>query len=73
MIMETIEVGKFQTELEDVKKYLPKRYMAVLEYEGFTFKKGDVYNVMNRGIQNREILEALKMISRRSLKKFENK
>jgi hypothetical protein len=71
--METIEVESFRKELEEVKKTLPPRYTAVLEYEGFTFKKGDVYNVVNKGIMNREILDALKMISRRSLKKFENK
>jgi hypothetical protein len=52
----------FSEEIESIKARLPKTYIPLLEHEGFRFKKGDVYNVLHRGVRNKEILKALKTI-----------
>jgi hypothetical protein len=52
----------FVKELQIIKQKLPKRYNAILEYKGFPYTKSKVYNVVHHGVENWEILKALKSI-----------
>jgi 2'-5' RNA ligase len=54
---------KFVRELKEVKAKLPKRYLGAIEllYPG-KFKSRNVYNVIHYGIENYEILNALKAV-----------
>lgn len=60
---------QFKKELEEVKAGLPVRYFAILEflYPG-KYTKSKVYNVMNAGVQDRDILKALKRVARLNTK-----
>jgi hypothetical protein len=54
---------KFVRELEEVRAKLPKRYLGAIElmYPG-KFKSRNIYNVIHYGVENYEILNALKSV-----------
>ena len=63
--MKKIPDVKFAEELTAVKKLLPAKYMTLLDYEfPRKFNKSRVYNVMNAGLEDREVLDALKEIAK---------
>lgn len=62
--MKKVEDVKFKEELAQVKEALPKYYMPLMNhYYPGKFTKSRVYNVMNAGVEDREILKALKKIA----------
>lgn len=54
---------KFFNDLEGVKLRLPKRYFSIIEflYPG-KFTKDQIYNVIHHGVEDRQILKALKKV-----------
>lgn len=57
---------EFVEELKSIKEQLPTNYIALLDYEfPKKFSKSKVYNVMNAGVEDREILKALKKIAKK--------
>lgn len=64
--MKNIYNEKFIKELQEIKERLPKRYFSLIDffYPG-KFTKNQVYNVLNNGTQNPEVLKALKRICKK--------
>lgn len=57
---------EFAEKLRVVKLALPAKYMTLLDYEyPKTFTKSRVYNVMNAGTEDKEVLKALKKIAKK--------
>jgi hypothetical protein len=52
----------FKKQLDAIRPLLPSTYTTILEYKNYKFKKQHVYNVIHCGVENWEILEALKSI-----------
>lgn len=56
---------EFAEELRIIKEALPPRYMTLLDYEfPKKFTKSRVYNVLNAGLEDKEVLKALKKIAK---------
>ena len=57
---------EFAEELRVIKEGLPAKYMTLLDYEyPKKFSKSRVYNVMNAGLEDKEVLKALKKIAKK--------
>lgn len=57
---------EFAEELRAVKEKLPAKYMTLLDYEfPKKFTRSRVYNVMNAGQVDRDVLKALKKIAKK--------
>lgn len=61
---------KFKEELQEVKSKLPHKYFVVLNYlYPGKFTPSKVYNVVNGGLEDREVLTVLKKIAKIESKK----
>jgi len=57
---------EFAEELRVIREALPAKYMTLLDYEfPKKFSKSRVYNVMNAGLEDKEVLKALKKIAKK--------
>lgn len=58
--------AEFAERVRAVRKNLPSRYMSLLDYEfPKKFSTSKVYNVMNAGLEDLEVLEALEQIAQK--------
>ncbi len=65
--MKKAKDGKFSEELEKIRPLLPKYYMPLINhYFPDRFSKSKVYNVMNAGLEDRDVLKALKKVASKS-------
>lgn len=72
--MKKIPNEKFKAELEEIRPFLPKRYMSVINhlYPGL-YNKVKIYNVLHHGVENNKILAVLKRISKPEKSQFDKK
>lgn len=54
---------KFLQELTEIKALLPKRYYGLVNFlYPNKFSKDDLYNVIHHGVEDKEVLKALKKV-----------
>lgn len=54
---------KFLQELTEIKALLPKRYYGLVNFlYPNQFTKNDLYNVIHHGVEDKEVLKALKKV-----------
>jgi hypothetical protein len=65
--MKKVKDVKFSEELAQIKSLLPKYYMPLINhYYPERFSKSRVYNVMNAGIEDKDVLRALKRVANKN-------